>query len=144
MRKKKSRYLATHHSGEQRKQNPVLLRIILSEEHTQIDFGYAAPIKYVKGGWISISPDTYLQVEGLAKRYRLQDVKNIVLAPEQLKFLSTQDWCVFTLFFDPIPIADCVISMIEAENPTPDDFNYYGIKLSRVKEMELMASLEIA
>jgi hypothetical protein len=34
--------------------------------------------------------------------------------------------------------------MIEAENPTLDDFNYYGIKLSRVKEMELMASLEIA
>jgi hypothetical protein len=143
MRKKKSRYLATHHIGEQRKQNPVILRIILSEEHTQIDFGYAAPIIYVKGGWIRISPDTYLQVEGSAIRYRLQEVKNIVLAPDQMEFLSTQDWCVFTLFFDPIPIVDCVISMIEAENPTPDDFNYYGIKLSRVKEMELMASLEI-
>lgn len=141
MRKRKKRYLIAPNIGEQKKKNPVILRMILSEESTQIDFGYAAPSIYVNGGWIRIAPETYLQIHGSPIRYPLKQVKNIALAPEQLNFESKQDWCVFSLYFEPIPIQDCVFDMIETETPSPNDFNYYGIKLTSVKECELKEDL---
>jgi hypothetical protein len=137
MRKRKKRYLISPNIGEQKKKNPVILRVILSEESTQIDFGYAAPSIYVNGGWIRIAPEAYLQTQGSNNRYSLKQVKNIALAPDQLHFESKQDWRVFSLYFEPIPIQDCVIDMIETENPSDNDFNYYGIKLNNVKECEL-------
>jgi hypothetical protein len=142
MRKKKSRFLAEFSAGRQVKENPSILRIIVSEEHIQMDFGYAAPSIYDRGGWIRISPDTFLQVHGSAKRYRLKEAKNISLAPEVVAFESTQDWCVFSLYFEPIPLKDCVLDMIEELQPSPNDFNYYGIRLSMGKGVELETSVE--
>jgi hypothetical protein len=50
------------------KQNPLILRIILTDESTRVDFGYTTPWYYVRGGWIKISPNACLQVEGLEKK----------------------------------------------------------------------------
>ena len=41
--------------------NPILLRFILNEEYTRVDFGYAAPWIYDKGGWIHIASSTYIK-----------------------------------------------------------------------------------
>jgi hypothetical protein len=111
------------------KQNPKVLRVLLSKEFTRIDFGYTTPWYYDKGGWIKISPDTFLEIVGLTYKYRLKNVQGIPLSPKRTNFKSTEDWQFFSLYFEPIPQVDCILSMIEAEKPTTNDFNYYGIAL---------------
>jgi hypothetical protein len=129
MKRRNKKYLADIELGENGKANPVILRIILGDDCTQIDFGYAALSIYQKGGWIRISPETFIQVHGSEKRYPLQHAKNIALAPNKIEFESTQDWRVFSLFFEPIPMKDCVIDLVEELKPSPHDFNYYGIEV---------------
>jgi hypothetical protein len=129
MIKEAKQYLFSFDAGEQKKKNPKILRIFLSEQHVRVDFGYVAPWIYHRGGWIHIKPHTYLQVKGSKKKYKLTDAKNIPIKPAKLDFESIEDWQVFSLFFEPIPVKKCVIDIIEEENPNEDDFNYYDIQL---------------
>ncbi len=129
MIKTPKRYLSNFDAGVQKKSNPKIMRIILCEQHVQIDFGYAANKIYFRGGWIRIAPYTYLQVKGSEKKYKLLDAKNIPIKPDHLHFESKQDWQVFSLFFEAIPVKKCVIDIIEEEDPRSTDFNFYGIKL---------------
>ena len=69
-------------------------------------------------------------MNGSSKSYKLIEAKSIPLAPEQFEFESTEDWRVFSLYFDPIPLKDCQIDIIEQENPTQNDFNFYNIMLT--------------
>jgi hypothetical protein len=138
MKKSDKVYLAHIETGDQRKKNPKVLRVILSSDYTRIDFGYVAPWIYVKGGWIKIAPYTFIQVQGSNARYALREAKDIPLAPERLDFESTEDWQVFTLFFEPIPMKDCTIDIIEEENPNDRDFNFYGIALKNVLSCEVI------
>ena len=131
-------YLATIETGEQRKKNPKVLRVILSTQYTRIDFGYVAPWIYDKGGWIKIAPYTFVQVAGSKKRYTLLEAANIPVAPERLDFESTEDWQVFTLYFEAIPVHDCIIDIIEEVQPSSRDFNFYGIVLSDLLSCEII------
>lgn len=109
--------------------NPKVLRVILDREFTRIDFGYNATRKYIKGGWIRMSPKTYVQVQGSSEKFLLKETTGITIAPKKVEFQSVKDWQFFTLYFEPIPQKDCVINIIEEEKPSPNDFNYYGIEL---------------
>ncbi len=109
--------------------NPKVLRVILDREFTRIDFGYNATRKYIKGGWIRMSPKTYVQVQGSSEKFLLKETTGITIAPKKVVFQSVKDWQFFTLYFEPIPQNDCVINIIEEEKPSPNDFNYYGIAL---------------
>jgi hypothetical protein len=142
MRKEIKKYLPEISASHLNRENPCLLRVILSEKQTQLDFGYAATDIYIKGGWIRISPDTFLQIKGSEKRYKLTDAVNITIAPNLVEFESKADWCVFSLYFEPIPIKDCIIDMIEEENPTPNDFNFYNIQLHNVIGIALRDGVE--
>lgn len=121
---------------EQFKKNPVILRVVLSKEFTRIDFGYAAPWIYNKGGWIHIAPETFIKVKSNNERFKLSKAINIPIAPDRIDFESTEDWRVFSLYFEPIPINDCMIDIIEDENPDEKNFNYYNIELKNVKDVE--------
>ena len=138
MKNSEKSYLATIDVPEGQRNNPAVLRVILNENYTQIDFGYVAEWIYIRGGWIRIAPHTFIQVQGSEKRYNMTEAKNITIAPEQHHFESKQDWRVFTLFFEPIPIKDCVIDIIEEEDPEPTDFNFYGIRLTDAKGTEIL------
>ena len=109
--------------------NLIILRAILSVTHTRIDFGYVATGEYYRGGWIRISPDSYLRTNSSEVKYKLTNNEHIPLAPERLDFESNKDWHYFSLFFEPIPKRSCKIDLIEVENPEDTDFNYYGIKI---------------
>lgn len=124
--------------NEKEIQNPKMLRIVLTENHTRIDFGYTTPWFYEKGGWITISPDTYLQLKDLKRKFILTNTEGIAISPKRLDFESTEDWQFFSLFFEPIPRTDCVFDMIESENPTKNDFNYHGIELNSKNRLELV------
>jgi hypothetical protein len=109
--------------------NPRLLRVLLSEQTTRLDFGYVATAYYHKGGWITISPDTYLQIKGSPERYLFKEAEGIALAPEKLNFESTKDYQFFSLYFEALPGGNLVFDMIEHYPGTPNDFNCYGIEL---------------
>ena len=137
MKKTNKCYLVSISIPKDQRWNPEVLRVVLSEDFTQIDFGYVAEWIYEKGGWIRIAPHTFIKVHGSDKRYGIKEAINITIAPEQHHFESTEDWQVFTLRFEPIPIKDCVIDIIEEVNPDENDFNFYGIELNDVKVIEL-------
>ena len=120
------------------KQNPKMLRIVLTDKHTRIDFGYTAPWYYKNGGWIKISPKTYLKTNNTAKKYSLLEAEGIAIAPNRIDFQSKADWQFFSLYFESIPNEDCILNMIESENPTENDFNYYGVELNSKKGLELV------
>jgi len=109
--------------------NPRLLRVIVTSTFTRIDFGYTTPWYYESGGWIKIAAKTHLVVSGNEKKFLLKDTEGIPIAPKKMNFESTEDWQFFSLFFEPIPLIDCELSIIEKENPTEKDFNYYSIQL---------------
>ncbi|MCE2711027.1 MAG: hypothetical protein LW688_00630 [Cryomorphaceae bacterium] len=125
-------------TAESSQVNPSMLRIVLSEDFTRIDFGYTTPWYYEKGGWIKISPKTYLQVEGSKEKFILKEAVGIEIAPKRINFESIEDWQFFTLYFDPIPKKNCRLNMIEEEDPTPDDFNFYGIELRMDKGLTVL------
>ena len=135
---KNKTYLVQPVIKDAQKNNPTLLRILLNEQFTQIDFGYAAPWMYIKGGWIDIAPQTYIRKVDSKEKFKLINALNIPISPERHDFETKSDWKVFSLFFEPIPIKDCVIEIIEKENPNENNFNYYGISLEDVKGIEVV------
>jgi hypothetical protein len=116
-----------------------LLRVLLSEQTTRLDFGYVATAYYHKGGWITISPDTYLQIQGSPERYLFKEAEGIALAPEKLNFESTKDYQFFSLYFEALPSGNLVFDMIENYPGTPNDFNYYGIELRLEDGVEVLS-----
>ena len=135
---KNKTYLVQPVIKDAQKSNPTILRILLSEQFTQIDFGYAAPWMYIKGGWIDIAPNTFIRNVDSKEKFKLINALNIPISPERHDFETKSDWKVFSLFFEPIPIKDCVIEIIEKENPNENNFNYYGISLEDVKKIEVI------
>ena len=138
MKKGDQQYLIELDAGIQEKKNPEILRILLSERSVRVDFGYTAPWIYIRGGWIRIAPYTYLTVQGSNKKYKLLEAINIPVAPEKLDFESKEDWRVFTLLFEPIPIKNCVVDIIEEEKPRKNDFNFYNVKLNVNQKIEFL------
>ncbi len=119
--------------------NLQLLRITVTNLETKVDFGYQATSYYTKGGWIKISPKTFIRPKGSNQKYILTNATNIPYGPEKLHFNSSIEWRYFSLHFPPLPeylnlnsIAPesiKVIDLIEIENGTENEFNFYGIRL---------------
>lgn len=118
--------------------NLVLFRAILNKEYTRLDFGYIATEEFVAGGWIRISPQTYLRRQGDETTYTLTHADNIPIAPDHYHFQSTRDWQYFSLYFPPIPQESTSIDLIEEDEPNDNDFNYYDIKLDLSIAEEMM------
>ena len=117
--------------------NPVLLRINLFPEVTKIDFGYITTDKYINGGWIKISPDTYIENVVTKERFVMTKAIGITVAPALRNFESKKDWQYFSLFFPPIKQKDTLINIIEVLNGNKNDFNYYNIELKMADGIEI-------
>ena len=78
--------------------NLVLFRAILNKEYTRLDFGYIATEEFVAGGWIRISPQTYLRRQGDETRYTLTHADNIPIAPDHYHFQSTREQRLCPMF----------------------------------------------
>lgn len=131
--KKTAKDLLFHASASSGKDNPTLLRVVLGEQTTRLDFGYVASNYYIKGGWITISPLTFLQIKGDTKRYLLKEAIGISQAPVKLEFKSTKDYQFFSLHFEALPQQDLLFDMIENLHGDHTDFNYFGIEI-RLKD----------
>ena len=120
------------------KSNPDLLRIILNPEYTKIDFGYTAKEIYDSGGWIRIEKETFIEIKENGKRYFLTHSDGIPINPEHHYFESKKEWRYFSLFFPAIPLTNCTINIIEIENGSKNDFNYYDIGLKMNNGVEVL------
>ena len=113
--------------------NPYILRITVRENETQVDLGYSSFNIYIKGGWIRIHPDTYLEDIETGIHYKMTRADGIPIAPTQLHFKTKTDWQYFSLFFEPLPNKDLIIHFIEPNTLVPSDngenFDFYHIKL---------------
>lgn len=122
------------------RQNPSILRITVRENETQIDLGYSAFNMYIKGGWIRIHPDTYLEDKKTGNHYKLTKAEGIPIAPDKHEFQTKTDWQYFSLFFEPLPQKDLIIDFIEPNSLVPSDngsnFDFYGIQLKLVDALE--------
>jgi hypothetical protein len=110
--------------------NLTLHRVLFTPEFTRLDFSYIATDYYICGGWIHIAPESYLLNRTTGKRYRLIQAENIPMAPHHHYFESSKDWAFFSLYFKPLPMENCTIDYVEAEQPEATDFNIYGIELN--------------
>jgi hypothetical protein len=135
---KNKTYIVEPKINEKNRHNPRILRFILSESFTRVDFGYAAPWIYIKGGWIKIAPHSYLKIKSSKEKFHLINAINIPISPNKHEFETKQDWTVFSLFFEPIPLKNCVVDLIEEDEPNENDFNFYGIELNDVKSVEII------
>lgn len=117
--------------------NPILLRISLLPEFTKIDFGYITTDKYNNGGWIKISPDTFIEDVVTKERYTLTNAIGITIAPAKRNFESYRDWQYFSLFFPSIKQKDTLINIIEKVKGNKNEFNYYNIELKMADGIEL-------
>lgn len=121
--------------------NPQLLRIIMDEEYTRLDFGYQTVKIYKRGGWVKISKDTFLRSTSSNRKFRLIQAKNIPISPQKHHFQSKKDWLFFSLYFEPIPFNDSVFDMIEDENGDGSEFNYFGIEINTLNAHRMVKSL---
>jgi len=119
--------------------NLIMLRAVLNQQYTRLDFGYITTAQFIKGGWIRISPETFLKVHGADKRYVLTHTDNIPIAPDHHHFESTKDWQYFSLYFEAIPQKTSVFDLIEKQDPDENDFNYYGIELDLNSAEEIIS-----
>jgi hypothetical protein len=117
--------------------NPILLRINLFPELTKIDFGYITTDKYNNGGWIKISPDTFIENVETKERYIMTNAVGITVAPAKRNFESNKDWQYFSLFFPPIKQKDTLINIIEKIKGNKNDFNYYNVQLKMQDGIEI-------
>lgn len=124
------------HSGESG--NLQLLRITVTNIEIKVDFGYQATSHYEKGGWIKISPQTFIRPKGTNKKFILTNATNIPYGPEKLHFNSTIEWRYFSLYFPPLPEDVSFFDLIEKEHGTDNDFNFYGIKLNDKERMSMI------
>ena len=118
--------------------NPILLRMLLTPEYTKVDFGYTTTNKYIRGGWIKMAKDTFIENVETKKRYKMIKASGITIAPQKLNFQSNKDWQYYSLFFEPMEQKDAVVNLIEIENGTPNDFNYYNIEINLSDAIEMV------
>ena len=136
--KNKNTLLFTVNKKGHAQSNPDLLRIILDTEYTKIDFGYTAKEMYIKGGWIRMEQNTFIEIKETGKRYVLTQAIGIPINPEHHYFESKKEWRYFSLYFPAIPQTDCMINIIEIENGSKNDFNYYDIELKMENGLEVL------
>lgn len=118
--------------------NPILLRMLLTPDYTKVDFGYTTTNKYIRGGWIKMAKDTFIENVETKKRYKMIKASGITIAPQKLNFQSNKDWQYYSLFFEPMEQKDAVVNLIEIENGTPNDFNYYNIEINFSDAVEMV------
>lgn len=118
--------------------NPILLRINLFPEFTKIDFGYITTNKYINGGWIKISSETFIENIDTNQRYIVTNATGITIAPAKRNFESNKDWQYFSLYFPPMKQKDLTINIIEKVKGNKNNFNYYNIPLKMKDGIEVL------
>ena len=110
-----------------------VFQIEVTEEFTRIDFVYYADNKYINGGWVQMSPNTFIRPSGTSIKMMLIKAENIPLAPQKHHFKSTKDVLHYSLYFPPLTTGTASIDIVEMETNDPSFFNFFDVKLNHRK-----------
>ena len=151
MKKITKSYLLTNVPNTGNLDSPTLLRITIAPEFTKVDFGYSTFHNiYTNGGWIQISPETYLKSKKGKDMYKIINVDGISFSPNKHYFESHRDWQYYSLYFEPIPFEDGVFEIIEpefigdkeflkaAKQISGGTFDFFDIQIDTRKAIEIM------
>jgi hypothetical protein len=150
MKKSTKSYLFPHVPNEGISDNPTLLRITITPSFTKVDFGYSTFNSiYNNGGWIQISPETYMRERNGKKVYKLLNTNGISFSPNKHYFESQRDWQFYSLYFEAIPQEDGVYEIIEPEfmedkeeisaahHVSGENFDFFNIQIDMVKAVQI-------
>jgi len=135
---KNTGYIISDPEHSKANHNIQLLRITVTNTETKVDFGYQATSYYIKGGWIKISPQTFIRPKGSNKAFILTNATNIPYGPEKLHFNSSIEWRYFSLYFPKLPEGVEEIDLIEKELGDHTEFNFFNIKLNDSERKSLI------
>jgi hypothetical protein len=100
-----------------------------TSEYTRIDFIYKASMVYIKGGWIQMERDAYIQPIGSTQKYRLVKAIGIPITPLKHYFKRQGEYHTYTLIFPALPKNTKKIDIIEKSAPGTY-FNFYNLDYS--------------
>jgi hypothetical protein len=64
---------------------------------------------------IRIHPDTFFKDKKSGRQFKMIKAEGIPITPEKFHFTTKTDWQYFSLFFEPLPLKDCIIDIIEPD-----------------------------
>jgi hypothetical protein len=151
MKKMTKSYLLTNVPNTGNLDSPTLLRITIAPEFTKVDFGFSTFNSiYSNGGWIQMSPETYLKSVTKQRVYKIINADGISFSPKKHYFESHRDWQFYSLYFEPIPFEDDVFEIIEPEftedkesieaanEISGENFDFFDIQVETSKAIQMM------
>jgi hypothetical protein len=113
--------------------NISIVRILIDEETTRIDFVYQKNFSKVLKQSFQISPDCYIKICSEDIKYKLLKADNIAIAPFKNCQIGNSVLFAFSLFFPAIPKNAQRIDVVESEAKDKNYFNFYGVNLHSQK-----------
>ncbi len=126
---KKEKILVHEPSCGSKPEWPKILRILMTDEFTKVDFGYQATAYYLKGGWVKIDKSSFIRDCTTLKKYKFLRVDRIPEAPHKHKFKTTIEYLYFSLYFEPIPQNVECVDIIEMDKKDGYYSNFYRVNI---------------
>jgi S1-C subfamily serine protease len=101
-------------------------RVRITPTQTILDFEYDNSVN--KSGWITISPQTYIYIPDLGKKYEMTRAEGIPVEPNKYHFKYVNEKRTFRLYFPPLPKATSSFNLIESAESS---WKFYGVKIKR-------------
>ena len=106
-----------------------ILRVVIDEEFTRVDFLYWSLKNNNMGKWIQIEKDTYIKALNCDKKLKLIKAENIGVSPNKSFFKTKLNLLNFTLYFPPLPKDAVAFDLIEKDTTNENYFNFHKINL---------------
>lgn len=106
-----------------------ILRVVIDEEFTRVDFLYWSLKNNNMGKWIQIEKDTYIRALNCDKKLKLIKAENIGVSPNKSFFKTKLNLLNFTLYFPPLPKDVVAFDLIEKDTTNENYFNFHKINL---------------
>jgi hypothetical protein len=106
-----------------------ILRVVIDEEFTRVDFLYWSLKNNNMGKWIQIEKDTYIRALNCDKKLKLIKAENIGVSPNKSFFKTKLNLLNFTLYYPPLPKDVVAFDLIEKDTTNENYFNFHKINL---------------
>ncbi len=106
-----------------------ILRVVIDNEYTRVDFLYWSLKNNNMGKWIQIEKDTYIRALNSDQKLKLIKAENIGVSPNKRFFKTKLNLLNFTLYFPPLPKDMVAFDLIEKDTTNENYFNFHKINL---------------
>ncbi len=111
-----------------------ILRVVIDEEYTRVDFLFWSLKNNNMGKWIQIEKETYIKAFNCDKKLKLIKAENIGVSPNKSFFKTKLNLLNFTLYFPPLPKDVVAFDLIEKDTMNENYFNFHKINLKKAEK----------